>query len=164
MTERYESVIKDVTLLTPQQMMTLRDYIDGLLKINIVQGWRDRVNKAFIKQCLETSIKEFKVVDQIQIHNGIVYFVQGRSGNKESERYNIFMDGILTKKLAERMPEAYVMFSEKVGEGETVVVCTPAPRGIHYLRIENTTGYFRLVNGKLITLDKVEYKMAGFET
>ena len=46
----------------------------------------------------------------------------------------------------------------------TIVVCTPTPEGTHYLRIENTTGYFKMVNGKLIVIDEVDYRLSGFES
>jgi len=163
MPTRFDDIIRDVTLLTPDQLVTLRGYIDGILKINITQGWRDKISRRFVKECLGHTIKEFRVVDQIQIHRGILYLIQGSYGHKDSDRWTVFWDGIPSKKVAERQPENMEVFEADKDHGETIVICTPIPKDIVYFRISNTTGYYRMVNGVLHQIDEIDYKMAGFE-
>lgn len=164
MPTRYEDTIRNLPLLGKEELLRIRDFIDGLLGINLGYAtWRDNLDKKFIKRCLETSIKKFDVKDQIQMSNGILYLVQGETGEKNHERYYIFWDGVLSTRIAERQPDSMLVFEEKVGEGKTIIVCTPIPKGIHYFRIGNTTGYYRMVNGKMMLLDNIDYKLAGFE-
>jgi hypothetical protein len=88
----------------------------------------------------------------------------GEASRRESERYTIYFDGFSVLTLAKRMQDMYEVYSNIVGKGKTIVVCTPTPEGTHYLRIENTTGYFKMVNGKLIVIDEVDYRLSGFES